>query len=168
MPRAAKAAQTIAKRVRLNWMMHNIFTGTSRGRDRGTLVPADGKKCSRGSVSLGRQGPGVQLAPGGRATAVVIAAARTASLVGLRRRPWRPDGGGGEPRDPSLVEAAVLLALGHGTEGRRWRAAALYQEPAEETLGCGVLGRRSATPPVRGPERTNGGEAAADGTEWSG
>ena len=99
MPRAAKAAQTIAKRVRLNWMMHNIFTGTSRGRDRGTLVPADGKKCSRGSVSLGRQGPGVQLAPGGRATAVAIAAARTASLVGLRRRPLRQRTGGGDLGD---------------------------------------------------------------------
>jgi len=53
---------------------------------------------------------------------------------------------------------------GGGTPGEA-RAAAPCQEPAEETLGCGVLGRRSATPPARGPERTNGGEAAADGTE---
>ena len=56
---------------------------------------------------------------------------------------------------------------GGGTPGEA-RAAALCQEPAEETLGGGVLGRRSATPPARGPERTNGGEAAADGTERRG
>jgi len=39
-------------------------------------------------------------------------------------------GGGGDPREATLVEPAVLLAIPHGTEARRWRAAALWEGAA--------------------------------------
>jgi len=43
----------------------------------------------------------------------------------LRLEGGSAGGAGGDPREATLVELAVMLAIPHGTEARRWRAAAL-------------------------------------------
>jgi len=111
-------------------------------------------------VQLASSGCGGALCTGERAAATLATRGRQRRTEGSA-----PGGGGG------LVGARARnggeAVEGGGTPSEA-RAAAPCQEPAEETLGSSVLGRRSVTPPARGPERTNGGEAAADGTEWSG
>jgi len=63
-----------------------------------------------------------------------LATMAAATLATRGRRRWwsrrRPEGGGGDPREATLVEPAVLLAIPHGTEARRWRAVALWEGAA--------------------------------------